>query len=101
MSHCSLFVYSRGNPFTTLFLVPSQPYIVMGMQQDTTYEIRVAAKTAAGVGDFSAPKMDKTKKLVATAAPVLNTAAGQNYYYSTATSLTLFIAALLAANICI
>ena len=67
--------------------------MVVGMQQDTVYEMRVAARTAAGIGDYSASKTEKTKKWVATAAPVLNQAG------SIAPLLTLSIAALLSAGI--
>lgn len=75
-----------------------KPYVVTGMQQDTSYEIRVAARTAAGTGDFSAGKIDKTIKLVATAAPIHNDGSLllQQHWL-----LTLLIAALLSANICI
>ncbi len=69
--------------------------MVVGMHQDTIYEIRIAARTAAGIGDYSDPKTEKTKKWVATAAPVLNQAG------STTPLLTLSIAALLSAAICI
>ncbi len=68
------------------------------MQQDTAYEVRVAARTAAGTGDYSDVQVEKTKKLVATAVPVLNAApaAAQLLCHSL---LTLLIAALASANI--
>ena len=53
---------------------PSQPYTVIGLHHDSLYEVRVAARTAAGVGDFSETKMERTKKWAATAAPILNAA---------------------------
>ena len=78
--------------------VIGKPYVVTGMQQDTSYEIRVAARTAAGTGDYSVGKIDKTIKLVATAAPIHNDGSllQQQHWL-----LTLLIAALLSANICI
>ncbi len=66
------------------------------MQQDTAYEVRVAARTAAGTGDYADVQVEKTKKLVATAVPVLNSAPAQLLCHSL---LTLLIAALASANI--
>lgn len=77
--------------------MPSQPYRVTGMQQDTAYEVRVAARTAAGTGDYADVQVEKTKKLVATAVPVLNSAPAQLLYCHSL--LTLLIAALASANI--
>lgn len=77
--------------------MPSQPYRVAGMQQDTTYEVRVAARTAAGTGDYADVQVEKTKKLVAAAVPVLNSAPAQQLLCHSL--LTLLIAALASANI--
>ncbi|XP_057375021.1 neural cell adhesion molecule 1-B-like [Daphnia carinata] len=76
--------------------MPSQPYRVTGMQQDTSYEVRVAARTAAGTGDFTDVQVEKTKKIVAAAVPVLNSAQQLVLCHSL---LTLLIAALASANI--
>lgn len=76
--------------------MPSQPYRVTGMQQDTAYEVRVAARTAAGTGDYSGVQVEKTKKHVAAAVPVLNGAPVHMLCHSL---LTLLIAALASANI--
>lgn len=89
------------NEFFCVSLAPSQPYMVVGMQQDTVYEVRVAARTMAGTGDFSAPKTDKTKKWVPTAAPSLNKAGQAVSYYSSSFPLTLLMAALISAAISI
>lgn len=74
--------------------VPSQPYKVTGMIQDTAYEVRVAARTAAGTGDYSQMQVERTKKQVSSA-PVLN-AAHQLLHQ---TLLTLLIAGLASAYI--
>ncbi|KZS20919.1 neural cell adhesion molecule 1-B [Daphnia magna] len=78
--------------------MPSQPYRVTGMQQDTSYEVRVAARTAAGTGDFTDVQVEKTKKIVAAAVPVLNSAPAQHLVLCHSL-LTLLIAALASANI--
>jgi hypothetical protein len=69
------------------------------MQQDTTYEVRVAARTAAGTGDYADVQVEKTKKLVAAAVPVLNSAPAQQQQLLCHSLLTLLIAALASANI--
>lgn len=68
------------------------------MQQDTTYEVRVAARTAAGTGDYADVQVEKTKKLVAAAVPVLNSAPALQQLLCHSL-LTLLIAALASANI--
>lgn len=75
--------------------VPSQPYRVTGMQQDTAYEVRVAARTVAGTGDYSDVQLEKTKKVVTATVPVLSAAPAQLRH----SILTLLIAALASANI--
>lgn len=70
------------------------------MHQDTAYEVRVAARTAAGTGDYTDVQVEKTKKLVSTAVPVLNSAQQRLPPAALCHSLLiLLIAALASANI--
>jgi hypothetical protein len=69
------------------------------MNQDTAYEVRVAARTAAGTGDYTDVQVEKTKKLVSTAVPVLNSAQQLPPAALCHSLLILLIAALASANI--
>ena len=82
----------------TFSLAPGHPHVVTGMQQDMAYEVRVAARTAAGAGEYSNAKVERTKKWVATAAPIFNKG---DHLHLRQWMLTVLIAALLSVNLCI
>ena len=84
-------------------LARGQSYTLVNLEPDTSYEVRVAAHTAAGPGDFSDVKTATTKKWVATASPIGTNGSSHGSFssYFHQWVLTALIAALLAVNICV
>jgi len=79
-----------------------QSYTLANLESNTEYKVRVAARTAAGPGDFSEAKTATTKKWVPTAATIGTS--GSNRIFSSSCYqwvLTAVVAALRAVYTCV